>query len=112
MPGAGARDRKIEFLERGTARDALNAPVETWSVIAWTWAERMTVSDGERIRAQAVEADRTDRFRTPWTRTLAAIDPTYRIQDADGRVYDILAIKEIGRRKELEFTAMARAEAV
>ncbi|WP_418885044.1 phage head closure protein [Aurantimonas endophytica] len=106
---AGRMDRRIT-LERFTeTRDAFNEPVQTWAPLATVWASKEDIRDGERWSAQEVGAEVTTRFRVRWSSVVADLNPKDRVQ-FDGRTYDIVAVKEIGRREGLEITASARAD--
>jgi head-tail adaptor len=111
---AGQRDTRVAIMRQSTSRDSLGAPVETWSQIAWAMASRKPVMDGERLRALEVAADRTDRFVVPWSNTFATIDAKdrLRIVDYGGNTvdFDIVGVKALGRRQQIEITANARAE--
>lgn len=75
-----------------------------FAVVATVWAAYAPVSDGERLRAAAVEQKTDARFTVRWSSRLAAFDGTYQIQ-FDGSLWQITGTKEIGRRRWLEFTA-------
>lgn len=106
---ATGRDRLITILRLGRSFDSHNRPVEGWSKLAQVWAAKMDVSDGERFRAAQVAATVTTRFRLLWSPQVADVNPKDRIA-LDGREYDIVGVKEIGRREGLEVTAAARVD--
>ena len=56
-----------------------------------------------------VGAEVTTRFRIRWASTFADLDPQASVT-FDGRSYNVVAVKEIGRREGLELTANARAD--
>ena len=104
---AGNLDRRI-VIERATvSRDQYNAPVEAWAELATVWASKTDVKDGERMRADAVSSEITTRFRIRYSATVADVNPKDRVR-FEGRIYDIVAVKEIGRREGIEITASAR----
>ena len=111
----GARDRLITFQRNGGATDAFGGQAEGWATLtvgAWAgseWAEKADVSDGERWKAGEVAAQVTTRFKTLWHAGTAAVLPSDRIT-LDGETYDISGIKEIGRKRGLEFTANRRSD--
>lgn len=108
---AGDLDRLITLQHRGeqTGTDAFNAPLYGAPVSLTVYAAFMPVSDRERMASAEVQAEITARFRTHWTPSLATLSPTWWLT-FEGRAYDILGVKEIGRREGLEITACARAE--
>lgn len=109
MIGAGALDRRIQFQRAVIVDDGL-ASAESWDDHGTpVWAAKTDVSDGERWRAGEVSANITTRFQVRWSQFSADITPKDRLT-YDGRIYDIVGIKEIGRRVGLEITAAARAD--
>jgi SPP1 family predicted phage head-tail adaptor len=72
--------------------------------LATVWAAYEPVSDGERMRAAAVEQKTDARFTVRWSTRLSAINATYQIE-FDGSYWEITGTKEIGRRGWLEITA-------
>lgn len=106
---AGKLDRRITIRRATVAADAMNEPVETWADHLCIWAAKRDVSDRERLQAAEYGATITARFTIRWSASSSGIGPKDRISYG-GREYDILGIKEIGRREHLEITAAARAE--
>lgn len=107
---AGELDRRITLLQpQETGRDDWNNPIIGRVEIAKVWAKKTDVSDAERVRAQEVGATITTRFVIRYSSQVRNVDPTHLIA-FDGRIYDISAVKEVGRREGLEITATARAE--
>lgn len=107
---AGELDRRIVILlPQETGRDDWNNPIIERVEVARVWAKKTDVRDSERIRAQEVGATITTRFVIRYSSQVRNVDPTHLIA-FDGRVYDISAVKEVGRREGLEITATARAE--
>lgn len=111
MLDAGKLDRRIDLLRATYATNDANESIATWGVLASRAAKADAVSDGERLRAQEVGAIISMRFKVRWSSDIADLDPTDRVE-YEGRPYDIVAVKEIGRREYLEITAAARAERV
>ena len=110
MLDPGKMDRLItleRFGEGSPATNAYGEPSGSWGTLAIVWAERMTISDGERWRAGEVGSRITDRFRIRWSSDVSDLDPTDRIA-WEGRTYEIHGVKELGRREYLEITAAAR----
>lgn len=106
---AGDLDRQVR-LERFTeTRDAFNNPVEAWTTLATVRAAVEYIRDGERWTAQEVGAAATLRFRIRYSSTVADLNAKDRLI-YDGDTFNIMAVKEIGRREGLEITAAARAD--
>lgn len=105
---AGKRDTRIAVHRATYTKDALNADIETWVHQGSIFAERLDVSDGERVRAAEVGATLTTRFRVLRTRFTSAVTPRDRIV-IGAQVFDISGIKELGRAG-YEITAAARQD--
>lgn len=106
---AGRLDRMLRF-RRAALQAGAFGQAEVWSDHGLpVWAEKSDISDGERWRAGAVSAQVTTRFRVRWSVEMAGITPKDRLV-CEGREYDIVGIKEIGRREGLELTAAARID--
>jgi SPP1 family predicted phage head-tail adaptor len=107
---AGDLDRRITVEVASSTQDAFSQKVTTWATALVVWAGKQDVSDGERTSAQEVAADITTRFQIRWSAAARAIQPsTHRVRYG-ARVYDIVAVKEIGFRDGIEISATARAE--
>lgn len=106
---AGKLDRRI-VIERATeTRDGFNVPIKAWDELACVAASKEDVRDSERVASQEIGAEITTRFQIRYSSDVADVDPRDRIR-FEGRVYDIVARKEIGRRDGIELSAVARAE--
>lgn len=68
------RDRRILFLEaRREENDAGEEEVTGWDALFYRWAAYEPVSDGERLRAAAVEQRSDARFRVLWSGPMVQI---------------------------------------
>ena len=106
---AGNLDRRVQFWRADLSDDGFGS-VETWAEYGDpVWSSKRDVSDGERYRAGEVSARLMTRFQVRWNELTATITPKDRLE-CEGRTFDIVGIKEIGRRVGLEITAAARAE--
>ena len=106
---AGRRDRSVQFRRATLAHDGLSS-AETWADHGSPqWASKRDVSDGERYRAGEVAASLTARFQVRYSIFTAGITPKDRLE-CEGRTYNIVGIKEIGRREGLEITAAVRVD--
>jgi len=103
---AGTLDRRIIIQRAQITTDASGGEVETWLPHLAVWASVEPILDGERWRAAEIAAHVTTRFVIRWGAGVTVEDQVV----YEGRVYDIEAIKEIGRREGQEITAAARAE--
>lgn len=109
MPGFGDMDSRIRVEQATTEKNAFNEDVQTWGTLATVWASKWDVSDSESIRSGEVAAQFTTRFRIHWSTVTALIDERDRVI-YDGRIYEIQRVKDTGRRKFREITALARGE--
>lgn len=106
---AGELDRSLILRRRVVGNNALGEPVETFTTFATARASKTDISDGEKVRAQQVGAEITTRFQIYWSLNWSTINPMDRVV-CDGREYDVVGTKEIGRREGIEITACARAD--
>lgn len=108
---AGRLDRRVRLMQARTVKNALNEDVVSWVTLATVYGSKTDVSDGERVRAAEVAAVITTRFVVRYSMTTRQLTPRDRVV-LDGLVYDIVGIKEVGRREGLEITANARPDVV
>jgi SPP1 family predicted phage head-tail adaptor len=106
---AGSLDRRITLLRGIETRNQFNEPILSWAPVATVWASKEDIRDAERVASQEVGADITSRFQIRYSSAVADVNPKDRLQ-LDDKVYDIVAVKEIGRRDGLEISAIARAD--
>lgn len=103
---AGKLDRRVTIERATVVLDDFGGEVTTWTALATVWASYEPVSDGEKWRAAEVAATVTARFRIRWGFDVKVTDRLI----FDGRVFDIIGVKEIGRREGQEITTSARGE--
>lgn len=109
MIEAGKLDRRITIQRATFTRNDMGEQIPAWSTLATVWAEAKPVSDGERVKAREVSAEISMRFTIRWSTTVGGVNPKDQVVYA-GRTYDIVGVKEIGRREGIEISAMARAD--
>jgi SPP1 family predicted phage head-tail adaptor len=107
MIEAGKLDRRIRVQRATVIIDDLGSEVPAWADLRETWASVEWVRDSERFRAAEVSAAVEVRFQIRWGLGVTVRDRVI----YDGRVWDISAVKELGRREGQEISAAARAEA-
>lgn len=122
---AGRLDRKIDLLRKTVTQSASGAEVEAWAPMA----ERLAASyrpvrgDERNEAPQFVAAEQVE-FKIRWKAALADLNPKDRlvypavVQDVspedepgDGRLFDIIAVHELGRRETLQIMASRRPDA-
>jgi SPP1 family predicted phage head-tail adaptor len=104
-------DRIVQF-RRMTQTPGAFGVEETWNDFGGlTFAAKKDVSDGERWRAQEMQAAISTRFTVRWSPFTQGLTPKDRLV-CEGREYDITGIKEPAdtRRQWLEITASARID--
>jgi SPP1 family predicted phage head-tail adaptor len=106
---AGALDRRITLRHATVTTNDYGEEVPTWIDLATVWASKQDVSDAERVRAQQTGASITTRFQVRYSVLLAELTTRDQLL-CEGRLYNVSAIKELGRRHGLEITATAQAD--
>lgn len=111
MPlAAGALDRRITFQAETEVVDPQGSgePVKTWADVVTVWANVQPLGGRELFASQQTAAKVDTRYRIRWR---SGVTPeAMRILDENGRIFDIQAVQEIGRREGLEILATARGE--
>lgn len=102
-------DRRLRIERATTGDDGVQTAVTGWTALATVWASKEEISDGERGRQTGPDATATTRFQIRYSTTVAGVGPKDRLV-CEGRTYDVVGVKEIGRRVGLEITAMRRAD--
>lgn len=106
---AGKLDRRITLQRATVTANSLNEPVKTWAELATVAAAKLEVRDSERQRAAETAAVIDTRFQIRWSSRVSTVDAADRVLFG-GRVFNILGVKEIGRRVGLELSCQARSE--
>ena len=109
MPAAGELDRRITIQRATVTLNEFNEPIETWGDLTTVWAKRRDASATESYRAQEVGAQITARFTICWSTTVESVTPSDRVS-FDDRLYNITAVRDIGRNQWREIDAVARAD--
>lgn len=106
---AGKLDRRITLERFTSTRDDYNEPVKSWSTLAARSASFEPLSDGERFRAGETAATASARFVIRYSTVVADLSPLDRLV-YNGATWEILHVKELGRREGIEITATVRAD--
>jgi len=109
MTGSGDLDRRITIQRATVTVNEFNEPIETWGDLTTVWARRRDASAAESYRAQEVGAEITARFTIRWSWTVKSVNPRDRLS-FEGRLYNITAVRDIGRNQWREIDAAARAD--
>jgi SPP1 family predicted phage head-tail adaptor len=105
----GTLDRRMTIQRATVTLNEFNEPVETWSDHARVWTRRRDASATESYRAQEVGAQITARFTVRWSSQTEDLNPRDRLS-FDGRLYNITAVRDVGRNRWREIDAVARAD--
>lgn len=107
---SGKYDRRVTIERATVVVNTFNEKVPTWlALVANRHCNYMPVSDGERLRAGEKISSTMARFKIRHSVSVADVNPKDRLQ-FEGRIYDINGVKEVGRNREIEITATARAD--
>lgn len=106
---AGKLDRRIVLQRFTETRDEYNEPVQTWATLATRWASYEPLSDGEKFSASETAAEASARFVIRYSTAVRDLNPKDRLM-FEGVTYQIIRVKEIGRREGIEITTSARAD--
>ena len=108
MTNTGDLNRRITIRRKTVTNGPLGA-TEAWATLGTIWAGRKDVSDGEKAAAGTVMSTLAARFTVRSSEMTRGIRPADTI--TEGRLtFDIVGIKELGRRDYLEITAQARLD--
>jgi SPP1 family predicted phage head-tail adaptor len=102
-------DRRITIERYGVTYNDDNEPTEAWAALATVSASVQYASDGEKVRAAEVGATISVRFQIRYDSTWADVNPKDRVI-YEGKTFDIIGVKELGRREGLEISAAAAAD--
>lgn len=97
--------RHTIVIERAvTTFDAARTPIELWTEIATLRAELVDLRDTETPREPGASTDAVLTFRTRYHSAIATKDRLRFRQD----VHEIVEVRELGRRRDLEIRCVTR----
>ena len=108
---AGSLDRRITFQKNTPAQSSSGFPVESWAdqFTVWAGLTWQRNRSAERFRDPQIAGESAVVFRVRWSADTRAITSEWRVR-YDGRTYDIIDLRELGRREGLEIEATVRSE--
>ena len=106
---AGELDRRITIQRATLTRNEFNELIETWTDFVTISAKRREASASESYRAQEIGAEITARFTIRWSSDVKDVNPRDRVS-FDDRLYNITAVRDVGRNHLREIDAVARAD--
>lgn len=106
---ATGRNRMVTVQRATFTTSPTNSKVAAWATYHEAMADKLDLSNRERVAVAEIAADVTTRFRLLWTSVSAGITPKDRVV-CEGRTYDIKGVREIGFHEGVEIDATARAD--
>lgn len=112
---SGQRDKRVT-IESRPSEDAVGGsgfPVESWSVVAIEWMSKQDFAADEQFKSAQLAASFTSVFRLAYR---ADMDPDVvdvtklRRLVYQGRVFDILGARQVGRQAEIELITLAGSQ--
>lgn len=103
---AGRLDRRLMIRRRVVDDGGQWGPVSTWPEGPIVWARMEHVNEDEAFAANELYTVRIVTFETRYVPDVSNVDRL----ECEGEFYDILGIREIGRREGLEFKAQWRVD--
>lgn len=108
---AGKLDRRITLRKLVESQSSSGAVVTTPQDVATLWAQKVHERGTEAYREGQVQGWAAVIWRTRWFLDAALEAPTVKWELLEGeRVYEVLEVREVGRREGWEFVTRARAE--
>lgn len=119
---AGKLDRLIDLQEKTVTQSGSGEPIDTWSTLSYrrpSTAPRPLRAEERFTGPQIVATDQVE-FRIRYSESVAGLSPKNRLiypamNDPDtevdkNRIYDIIAVNELGRREGLQIIAQRRPD--
>lgn len=108
MIGAGDLDRRITLISVAVTNGGTGW-AETSTSLGKVWASRRDVSDAEKAAGGTVQGTLVSRFVVRSSGTTRGLKPKDRLMEG-ALTFEIIGIKELGRRDFIEITAEARLD--
>lgn len=110
--GAGRRDRFITVQQNSDSIGGSRFPVENWTTLRQVWAMKREATGTERFAANQLSAPYDVIWEIPYTSDMDPNDPVVNVPKNrrivyQGRVFDIVAAEEIGRRRGVLLRTLA-----
>jgi SPP1 family predicted phage head-tail adaptor len=102
---AGKLDRRITIQRATKAPNGFNEPVETWGDLATIWAQQRPNRGAERSSAQEINGQAVMTFHIRHRADLRVTDRVV----YEGRIWNVLDVREVGRRVVTEIDVVAEA---
>lgn len=102
---AGKLDRRITIQRSSVTYNDFNEPIKGWTDVATVWAQQRPNRGGERFTAQEIYGQSGMTFHIRYRADLRVDDRIL----YQGNVWNIVDIREVGRRVVTEFDVVAEA---
>jgi SPP1 family predicted phage head-tail adaptor len=110
MAASGRRDRFVTVQQLSESRGASGAPIESWTRLTDVWAAKTDIRGFERFIANQISAPYDTKwdlhYSAEWDPDRVDVRKRRRLV-VEGRVHDIVAAQEIGRRQGVEVMTLA-----
>lgn len=106
MTDPGSLNRRLTLETPVETPDGAGGSIVTFGAVATLWAEVMPLQAGSTVRADARGADVSHRIVI---RAGTDVSPRHRFRDGPA-IYDVIAVRERGRRRFLEILAVQRID--
>lgn len=106
MIRAGTLDRRITIQHKTVTTSPDGGQIETWADLATVWANARPLKSDEKFGDQQLIATSLTTFTIRYRSDLTVQD----VIKYNGRIWDILDIREVGRRQGLELDTKARTD--
>jgi SPP1 family predicted phage head-tail adaptor len=103
---AGSLDRRVTIQRKTVTQSSSGDPVETWDDVATVWAQVLPDRGGERFARRQLVGSAVVLFRMRYLSGVTVLD---RLSYGD-KLWDIVDVRETGRREGLDIDATARAD--
>lgn len=103
---AGRLDRRVTLQKPTRTQDDFGQAVETWSDVATVWAGVRQTAGSEFLQAQSETNEQQIVFTM---RYRADVRETWRVV-WEGRNFDVIEVRQLGRRAGIEVMAHARSQ--
>ncbi|WP_454280485.1 phage head closure protein [Sphingomonas sp. Marseille-Q8236] len=103
---AGALDRRITIERTTPVDDGYQTRAGAWVPLTTVWAQYRPGRGSERFAAAMQSASQPAAFWIRWSSKVADVGPQDRVR-FEGRLYQITARSEIGRREGIELMCIA-----
>lgn len=105
----GDLDRRIQIREKVVTQDDFGEEIVTWNTVATVSAEKIENNGQERFSTAQFVGKRVCSFQFRWSSAVKGTTTLHKVL-FDEVEFDIVAVKEIGRREGMRVDCTARSE--